>query len=572
MANTVNFTTPNAYDLQMQDIERQRKLADALAAQAAQPLEQQTAGGWVVPISPWQGAAKLAQGFASGYTQHSANERAKKLADAYQTDMRGVLSRAMQAQSGTPGSSETIVDETANGGEGRLDRINAPAVAPDYARAASIYMEHPATAPMGMQLMQRDAEMQALSRALQGVQGPGATGGNLPPLSLLSAGPAGAKVWETLRDQNKPIPLREGDLVLPDGQGGFRSVYTQPKLEPGMQPVRGPTGQVTGAEAIPGYAQGRAGIAGAVTGATEGVRAGLDIVTVPDGQGGTVQMTRDQAARLLVPQQPTQQPAPQPTQRPSGAKAAPAIDMLSQELQTQLTNAMNAPDQGSRDMALRLANEAAGQLRSMGANVNVPELSGRGLGRSGPKDEEAYKEDRAKGFVKQAQDLRAGWQKATNTVQSLDRLEGLLKDPNVTKGALAESISGLKNVAATFGIDIKGLPAEQAITALTNEMALQARNPAGGAGMPGAMSDADRSFLANMQPGLSKSPEGRAQIIQTMRKLAEREREIAKLANEYERKNGRLDANFERELYAFAEKNPLFTAQATPRSEFRVIR
>lgn len=102
MANTVNFTTPNDYSLQMQDIERQRKLADALAAQAAQPIEQQTAGGWVVPISPWQGAAKLAQGFASGYSQHSANERARKLGESMRTDADQWVSTMPQGTQARP--------------------------------------------------------------------------------------------------------------------------------------------------------------------------------------------------------------------------------------------------------------------------------------------------------------------------------------------------------------------------------------------------------------------------------------------------------------------------------------
>lgn len=566
--NQVSFSQPGAYQAEAEDIERRRRLAEAMQAQSMQDQPSgQMVSGWYVPQSWTQGLAHALKGVAADYEMEKLTKRQNDLGQKYQKDLADTLRRAGQAQTGTPGSSQTIMDETANGGEGALAQINAPAVAADPTKAASIYMEHPATQQMGLGMMQRNAEMQALEQALRGGQGaPGSTGtggvsGAMPPLSLLAAGPAGVKVWEALKEQNKPIPLREGDLVVPDGQGGFKSAYTQPKLEAGMQPVRGPDGRVTGAEAIPGYAQGRAGVAGAVAGAQEGARAGMDIVTVPDGRGGSVQMTREQAAKLLGPQggqQPGPQPGPPPTPQ-TGGKMGPAMDSLMQEVQSQLEAASKAPDEGSRAMALRLANEAAAQLKKLGVGVNVPELSGRGLGTTGPKEEDAYKEARAKGFVKQAEDLRGLWQKSNNSIQNLDRLEGLLTDPNVGKGALAETISGLKNVAATFGVDIKGLPAEQAIVALTNEMALQARNPAGGAGMPGAMSDSDRAFLANMQPGLSKTPEGRKQIIQTMRRIAERERDIAKMANAYERKNGRLDANFERELYDYAEKNPLFS-------------
>lgn len=554
------------YGAEQEEIARRRALAERLRQDSQTPLDTgRMVGNVVAPVSPLAGVAKMLQAYNAREYEDQAKRDRESLNQRYQKDLASVLQRGMQAQTGTPGSTETIVDETADGGMGRSAQINAPAVAPNMAEAASTYMSHPATQQLGMQLMQKNAESAALARALQGVPGGGGfvagPGGapSLPPLSLLSAGPAGVKVWEQLAQQNKPIPLREGDLVVPDGQGGFKSVYTQPKLEPGMQPVRSPNGQVTGAEAIPGYAQGRGAIARSVTGAQEGARAELDLVTVPDGRGGTVQMPRSQAVNQLGTP-------------PQGGKTALAMDSLMQEVQTQLANAQRAPDQGSRDMALRLANEAAAQLKRMGANVNVPELTGRGIGTTGPKEEETYKGERSKGFVKQAEELRAGWQKANSSLQNLDRLETLLSDPNIAKGAMADTLSGMKNLAASFGVDIKGLPAEQAITALTNEMALQARNPAGGAGMPGAMSDQDRSFLANMQPGLSKSPEGRKMIIQTMRKLAERERDIAKMANEYERKNGRLDANFERELYEFAEKNPLFSAPASGGGKFRVIR
>ena len=44
------------------------------------------------------------------------------------------------------------------------------------------------------------------------------------------------------------------------------------------------------------------------------------------------------------------------------------------------------------------------------------------------------------------------------------------------------------------------------------EFALELRNPSGGAGMPGAMSDADRNFLASIPPSLANTKEGRALI------------------------------------------------------------
>lgn len=57
-------------------IRRRQKLAEALQAQGMSPLEtNRMAGGWAVPISPWEGAAKLAQSLSGAY-------QAKKATDA----------------------------------------------------------------------------------------------------------------------------------------------------------------------------------------------------------------------------------------------------------------------------------------------------------------------------------------------------------------------------------------------------------------------------------------------------------------------------------------------------------
>lgn len=66
----------------------------------------------------------------------------------------------------------------------------------------------------------------------------------------------------------------------------------------GVQTQYGPNGQATASQ-VPGFAQAQAGIAGAETAATEAAKAGLDLVNVPDGQGGTVQMPRSQAVQAL---------------------------------------------------------------------------------------------------------------------------------------------------------------------------------------------------------------------------------------------------------------------------------
>jgi hypothetical protein len=143
----------------------------------------------------------------------------------------------------------------------------------------------------------------------------------------------------------------------------------------------------------------------------------------------------------------------------------------------------------------------------------------------------------------------------------LDQLDLLYQDTNVTSGALAESISGLKGLAASLNIDIAGKGSEDAIQSITNKFALELRNPSGGAGMPGAMSDSDRKFLASIPPGLSKTPAGRSLIAQGMRAVNNRDRQIANMAQRYEERNGQLDNGFIKEMRAWSDTNPILTPQ-----------
>lgn len=154
---------------------------------------------------------------------------------------------------------------------------------------------------------------------------------------------------------------------------------------------------------------------------------------------------------------------------------------------------------------------------------------------------------------------------ASSQLNKLGRLESLLASSGNT-GKLTPPTMELKAVADSLGFKVDPkLPFQQAAQALSNEIALTLRNPAGGAGMPGALSDKDREFLTNMVPNLSKTPEGNKMLIDTMKKLAIREKEVAKLARDYRKRNGKFDEAFYDELAQFSAKNPLFQQpQAQP--------
>jgi hypothetical protein len=163
---------------------------------------------------------------------------------------------------------------------------------------------------------------------------------------------------------------------------------------------------------------------------------------------------------------------------------------------------------------------------------------------------------------------------APATIAKYERLGSLLGQVNTGKfkGATTE----LKSAAKGVGIDLSAMgitddvaPA-QAARALANQLALEMRNPAGGAGMPGAMSDKDREFLVQSIPGLENDPSAIGQMIEYRKRIAKREQKVANMAREYRKKNGgRFDEGFYDELAQWSERNPLFpeAGRETPMPE-----
>jgi hypothetical protein len=170
-----------------------------------------------------------------------------------------------------------------------------------------------------------------------------------------------------------------------------------------------------------------------------------------------------------------------------------------------------------------------------------------------------------RGFGEMFVDLQRGDQSASSKIARLDRLEQLLDGVNT--GKLAAVGTDISALAASIGFNIDPkLGNKQAAEALSNEIALQMRNPSGGAGMPGALSDKDREFLVKTTPGITKDSTANAMIIGTMKKLAQREKDVARIARDYRMRKGTLDEGFYEELERFANANPLFEGEVLPKS------
>ena len=83
MPGVQNMSLTNPYSMEAAEIERRRKLYEALQQQSMEPIQQQPtpAGGFAVPIAPTQGLAKIAQALAAAYGQYKTGESEKALGE-----------------------------------------------------------------------------------------------------------------------------------------------------------------------------------------------------------------------------------------------------------------------------------------------------------------------------------------------------------------------------------------------------------------------------------------------------------------------------------------------------------
>jgi hypothetical protein len=177
--------------------------------------------------------------------------------------------------------------------------------------------------------------------------------------------------------------------------------------------------------------------------------------------------------------------------------------------------------------------------------------------------EDADKEtalQRAKDIAEQRKSIMTAAFSAPTNIARYQQIGKLLAD--VDGGTLTPTGTQFASTLNSLGIKIdKNLSNKEAAAAFANEAALALRNPAGGAGMPGAMSDADRGFLQSMTPNQAQTAEGRRKIITSYIAIQQRNQQVAEFARKYEAKHGKLDNDFFSQLQAWSNANPLFKGQ-----------
>lgn len=226
---------------------------------------------------------------------------------------------------------------------------------------------------------------------------------------------------------------------------------------------------------------------------------------------------------------------------------APAQGKTSLE---QMLDAAGITNPAARQMFfMKGLNKATSHAPSASANVTI-------------KQEGEEAKTVGKGFGEAYVDLMKGDMAASGKIAKYDRMQQLLTGINT--GKLTPMGTEAAALAKSVGLDLDpNLGQKQAAQAISNQLALELRNPSGGAGMPGALSDKDREFLVKSVPTLDKDPDANSKLIDYNKKLAQREKDVAKLARAYRKKKGSLDEGFYDELAVFSEKNPLFVSNSS---------
>ncbi len=120
----------------------------------------------------------------------------------------------------------------------------------------------------------------------------------------------------------------------------------------------------------------------------------------------------------------------------------------------------------------------------------------------------------------------------------LQLMSELIDRPDVYQGTGGNSVLEFKKAAqAIFGIDLEGIPASEAVRMVSQQFALALRNPAGGEGMPGALSDRDLAFLVSSTPGLTNTRGGNQIMARVMLDLERHKVAENTEANRYLQKN-----------------------------------
>ena len=160
--------------------------------------------------------------------------------------------------------------------------------------------------------------------------------------------------------------------------------------------------------------------------------------------------------------------------------------------------------------------------------------------------ESAYAGTSGTNWANTAERIYAGARTARARNLNMRTIDKLLED--VATGTAAESRTKITRVAELLGIDLNligDLGSAEAANSLLSIAALQMRDPSGGAGMTGSMSERDLEFLEAIPAGLGQTPVGRRLNSAIQQKINQRKIDIAQMAAEWETGGKQIGPEFE---------------------------
>lgn len=159
----------------------------------------------------------------------------------------------------------------------------------------------------------------------------------------------------------------------------------------------------------------------------------------------------------------------------------------------------------------------------------------------------------AKLSAKDYQTIIGNATKANKEIATIGTLEKLSEKAFSGTGAGA-LLAGAK-LLDQAGIKTEGLTESEVYEKVANTLVLDKSQQ-----MAGALSNGDMAFLQNTVPGLNTSKESRKLTFDIGKKLAQREKDVAKLATEFRKANGGSFDSGEFQVYLdqWKEENPLF--------------
>jgi hypothetical protein len=181
----------------------------------------------------------------------------------------------------------------------------------------------------------------------------------------------------------------------------------------------------------------------------------------------------------------------------------------------------------------------------------------------------AYDKETDEVFAKENAKINSQANAARSQLGSLQFMRQLLANPETQQGFGGETSLQARKVLESLGMPVGNTTDAEVARALSNKLALYAKNEGGENLMPGALSDSDRPFLQQQVAGLGNTRGANMKLLDYYERIQRRAMDVESLRQRYVQDHGRIDEGFRRELSTWAEANPVFP-EARPKASAAV--